>query len=60
MGSARKRQVVIEHDPNQTPDTVKEVQGARSGAEEIPSRETPTPSPAVGAEGYDWDRVVSF
>lgn len=60
MNPARTRQIVIEHDPNQQPASRQDDQPARSGAEEPHVPDRSQPSPAVGAEGFDWDRVVSF
>lgn len=60
MGSAKSRQIVIEHDPDRSHGNEQEKGGTRPGAETIPAPETTPPSPAVGAEGFDWDRVITF
>ena len=60
MPSTKTRQIVIEHSPDQTPIESNETQGARSGAEREPTENREVGSPAVGAEGFDWDRVITF
>jgi hypothetical protein len=60
MPRAKTRQVVIEHNPDQTHNSETSKQEARSGADRDGSENREVGSPAVGAEGFDWDRVITF
>ena len=60
MSTAKSRQIVIEHDPDRSHGGENEKGGTRSGAEQAPTPEVTPPSPAVGSEGFDWDRVITF
>ena len=60
MPSTKTRQIVIEHSPDQTPIEETSQQGARSGSEREATESREVGSPAVGAEGFDWDRVITF
>lgn len=53
MHSARTRQIVIEHTPNQTPNMETVMQQDDTGSEEHDPL-------AADPEQFDWEQVVSF